>query len=151
MPQRLFLLTCAATTLAFAACLDALYEDIPPTSFTGSWVVCCLSGRINTCPCDAGELCAPELVACSSGACAPSTAGGCSTPADGGHGGDGGIQPGDGGPPGDAGQVDAGRTLYEPCCLNTIVSTCACGPAGCDGGAFTPCQSGRCVSNGSCP
>lgn len=143
MPQRLFLLACAAATLAFAACLDALYEDLPPPAgFTGSWVICCLSGRINTCPCDAGEVCAPELRACATGSCAPSASGSC-----GGGGSDGGPV-GDGGSTADAGPL----ATYTPCCTQGLLSTCACGPTGCDGGTFTPCYGGRCISDGgSCP
>lgn len=139
MRPRLLLLIAAALS---AACLDALYEDPPVQTPPGGWVVCCLSGRVNTCPCLAESGCSPDLLACAAGACAPSMAGGCG-------GGDAGTNQ-DGGSSGDGGTT---ATAFTTCCQGGLISTCACETPDCDAGPFTACRGGQCVSGASdtCP
>lgn len=141
MPRRLSLLIAAALS---AACLDALYEDPPLQTPPGGWVVCCLSGRVNTCPCLSESGCDPELLACAAGACAPTTAGSC------GNGGDDAGTGQDGGSSGDGGTT---ATTFTTCCREGLISTCACDGPGCDAGTFTACRAGQCVTagGGACP
>ncbi|HYV44118.1 MAG TPA: hypothetical protein VFA20_04615 [Myxococcaceae bacterium] len=140
MPLRRLLLVAAALSLA---CLDALYEDPPLQTPPGGWVVCCVSGRVNTCPCLEASGCDPDLLACAAGACAPRTAGSC-----GGGGGDAGS--GDGGSSGDGGTT---TFAFTTCCRSGLISTCACDATGCDAGPFTACRGSQCVSGAgsTCP
>jgi len=140
MPLRLLLLVAAALSLA---CLDALYEDPPLPAPPGGWVVCCVSGRVNTCPCLDESGCNQDLLACAAGACAPRTAGSCG-------GGDAGTGQ-DGGSSGDGGTT---IITFTPCCQGGLISTCTCINGACqDAGAFTACRAGQCVegAGGTCP
>lgn len=159
--------------LFVAACLDPLYQDGDP--LTQSWVVCCQRGAIDTCFCEDETSCMQPIFACAGGTCATNPqcfvstsdagTGGGSGSTGGGSGGGGAVIL-DGGPVGGGASQDAGAgggggnssydagtgggttmsTGFEFCCVNSRVTTCACGVSGCIGAPFTPCPGGGCVA-----
>jgi hypothetical protein len=155
--------------LLVAGCFDPLYELGPDRS----WIVCCRSGLIDTCEClDPELMCPQQLTACARDTCVPQ--GACPGGAGGGSGTAGGSGNAGGtafaGGSGTAGGATAGggaagggtagggtagggmMTVYEPCCTNGRVGSCACSPQGCNAPAFRPCAMGTCVApNLSCP
>lgn len=118
------LLTATLFALLGAGCFDPLYEDPDPLGEV-TWAVCCVSGQVDTCPCDSPDGCPATFRACAAGTCAesqsqscgPGKDGGASSSQDGGAGTDAGMtdaggadagMESDGGMPFDAGVMDGG-------------------------------------------
>jgi hypothetical protein len=57
--------TVALIVLTAFACLDPLYED----GSASGYFVCCQSGRVGTCACEAGGACLPNFKPCAAGLC----------------------------------------------------------------------------------
>ncbi|WP_147443934.1 hypothetical protein [Corallococcus sicarius] len=100
--------TAAILALLGTGCFDPLYEDPDPLGEV-TWAVCCVSGQVDTCPCDASDGCPSTFRACAAGTCAESLSQSCySSDQDAGAAGtwDSGTSTGT-----DAGMVDAGMPM----------------------------------------